>query len=126
MAEIQQLKAKRTKERIKTIKLISQLKAMFKAVHEDGRSTARYELDYNIEIGEAQLIQLENLVDQLVALGVEDESAHIPDLYKAIGLGKRLLNELSQQTTSQVPAMSQKPSFKLDFKLPKINGDILE
>ena len=125
MAEIQQLKAKRTKERTKTTKLISELKALFKAVHEDGRSTARYELDYNIEIGEAQLIQLEKLEDQLGALGVEDESAHIPDLHKAIGLGKRLLTELRQEATSQVPAMSQKPSFKLDFKLPKFNGDIL-
>ena len=79
MAEIQQLKAKRTKERTKTTKLISELKALFKAVHEDGRSTARYELDYNIEIGEAQLIQLEKLEEALAdyeALLQLDPSLH--------------------------------------------------
>ena len=100
MAEIQPLKAKCTKERTKTAKLTSERKALFEAVHEDGRSIASYDLDYNIELGEAQLIQLEKLEDHLGALGVEDESAHISDLHKAIGLGKRLLTEFRQEATS--------------------------
>ena len=95
--DIESLKAKRTKDRSKATKQINELKSLFKQVHEDNQSPARYELDYAIEIGESHLTLLGTLEAQLRDAGIEDaESTHIADLHRAIGLGKRLLAGLRE------------------------------
>ncbi|KAF0308862.1 hypothetical protein FJT64_019967 [Amphibalanus amphitrite] len=86
--------------------------------------TARDELDYNIEIGEGHLELLKNLESELKALGVEEESAHIADLHKAIGLGKRLLARTEQAEASPVPS-APPAMFKLDITVPRFKGDLL-
>ncbi|KAF0300597.1 hypothetical protein FJT64_026924 [Amphibalanus amphitrite] len=86
--------------------------------------TARDELDYNIEIGEGHLEVLENLESKLKALGVEDESAHIADLHKAIGLGKRLLARTERAEAAPVPS-APLAMFKLDITVPRFKGDLL-
>ena len=124
-AEIEQLKSKRTKERSKATKLTNELKSQFSQVHGNSESTARYELDYNIEIGEGHLSLLRGLETELLALGVEDDSTHIADLHKAIGLGKRLLARV-EQTADVPPAPSQpQAALKLDITVPKFSGDPL-
>ncbi|KAF0298480.1 hypothetical protein FJT64_004157 [Amphibalanus amphitrite] len=87
-------------------------------------SIARDELVYNIEIGEGHLEVLENLESELEALGVEDESAHIADLHKAIGLGKRLLTRTEQAEAPPVPS-APPAMFKLDITVPRFKGDLL-
>ena len=97
MAEIEKLKIRRGKERAKATKYIHELKSLFNTVHEDAQSAAQYELDYAIEVSENHLTKLKELEAQLTDAGVEEESAHIPDLYKAIGLGKRLLSRVRER-----------------------------
>ena len=126
MANIEQLKSKRTKERTKATKQINELKSLFKQVSEDNRSTARYELDYAIEIGESHLSLLKNMETELKDAGVEEESTHIPDLHRSIGLGKRLLSGLREEAaTTASPTVQHQASFKLDFSLPIFSGDLL-
>ncbi|XP_043215541.1 uncharacterized protein LOC122378495 [Amphibalanus amphitrite] len=124
VTEIEQFKLKRTRERTKATKLTNELKSLFSQVHGDSDSIARYELDYSIEIGEGHLEVLENLESELKALGVEDESAHIADLHKAIGLGKRLLARTEQAEASPVPS-APPAMFKLDITVPRFKGDLL-
>ena len=125
--EIEQLKGRRTKERAKATKQINELKSLFTKVHEDSQSLARYELDYAIEIGESHLSLLQDLETQLKDVGAEDpESTHIADLHRAIGLGKRLLSGLREQAAVPVtPHIQHQATFKIDFNLPKFNGDLL-
>ena len=128
MAENEKLKATRTKERTKATKQINELKSLFTKVHETAESTARYELDYAIEIGETHLTMLKNLEAKLADAGAEGESDHISDLHRAIGLGKRLLSRLREQdqAASSAPSASLPQStFKIDFSLPKFSGDLL-
>ena len=96
MAEIEKLKVTRTKERTKATKQINELKSLFTKVHENAESTARYELDYAIEIGETHLTMLKSLEAKLADAGAEGESDHVSDLHRAIGLGKRLLSRLRE------------------------------
>ena len=97
-----------------------------KKVHEDNQSPARYELDYAVEIGESHLTVLGNLEAQLRDAGIDEESAHIPDLHKAIGLGKRLLSSLKEEAAAPAsPTIQHQAKFKLDFSLPKYGGDLL-
>ena len=127
MGELEQLKSKRTRERAKATKHINELKTLFKQVHEDNQSPARYELDYAVEIGESHLSLLQDLEAQLKDAGAEDaESSHIADLHRAIGLGKRLLSGLREQAAAPAAPTSQhQASFKIDFNLPKFSGDLL-
>ncbi|KAF0314422.1 hypothetical protein FJT64_015118 [Amphibalanus amphitrite] len=125
--DIESLKAKRTKDRSKATKQINELKSLFKQVHEDNQSPARYELDYAIEIGESHLTLLGTLEAQLRDAGIEDaESTHIADLHRAVGLGKRLLSDLREQAAAPVtPNFQHQATFKIDFNLPKFHGDVL-
>ena len=127
MGELEQLKIKRTRERAKATKHINELKTLFKQVHEDNQSPARYELDYAVEIGESHLSLLQDLEAQLKDAGAEDaESSHIADLHRAIGLGKRLLSGLREQAAAPAaPTPQHQASFKIDFNLPKFSGDLL-
>ncbi|XP_043230700.1 uncharacterized protein LOC122386001 [Amphibalanus amphitrite] len=124
VTEIEQLKLKRTRERTKATKLTNELKSLYTQVRGDSDGIARDELDYNIEIGEGHLEVLENLESELKALGVEDESAHIADLHKAIGLGKRLLTRTEQAEAAPVPS-APPAMFKLDITVPRFKGDLL-
>ncbi|KAF0307542.1 hypothetical protein FJT64_021151 [Amphibalanus amphitrite] len=87
---------------------------------------ARDELDYNIEIGEGHLEGTgEPWSRKLKALGVEDESAHIADLHKAIGLGKAPpgADRASRSRSQYHPRLRRCSSWT--SPVPRFKGDLL-
>ena len=126
--DIESLKAKRTKDRSKATKLSNDLKRLYTQVDQGNLNSDRHELDYTIELAEGHLSQMEELNTQLSELGIEDESPHYTELHKAVGLGKRLLSDLKKRKETE-PVVTQvvmpQNNFKLNFTLPKFNGDLM-
>ena len=130
-ADIDALKAKPTKERSKATKLTNELKHLFSEVRKDGQSNEKYELEYTVGLGEEHLAKMEQLAQQLQDLGVEDDTQHLTDLHRAIGLGKLLLRDAQKEaetpaTQNMTHQASQSPQgFKMKFTLPRFSGDLL-
>ena len=123
--DIESLKARRTKDRSKATKLSNDLKRLFTQVDQGGKNEDRYDLDYTIELGEEHLSQMQGLNARLSELGVEDDSSHIAELHRAIGLGKRLLKDTQRQAAPSEAQNVVQTGFKLNFSLPRFNGDLL-
>ena len=115
--EVGDLRQKRTIARGKATRLLRDLSGCDKS-QEDELALRIHHLEVHYEF-------MVNLQSELDKHGVNDDSAHVQDVYDEVFKAKRVLARLERGSVSAAgPDQSQRRDFQLEIKLPKFSGEV--